>query len=225
MDMDGILLPYQSRWLADKSQVKVCEKSRRIGLTWAQAADDVLLAASASGMEVLYISFNQDMTREYIDACGEWAKRFDAGVRSLGEEVLKDGDEREIKAFRIDFAGGNKILALSSRPSNLRGKQGRVVIDEAAFVDDLGEILKAALALLMWGGQVVVISTHNGADNAFNELAQDALAQFDQARISTLDSFCASLVRGASYRYGIAGDFRVDDKELADIAGETAVET
>ncbi len=47
---------------------------------------------------------------------------------------------------------------------NLRGKQGRVIIDEAAFVDDLPELLKAALALLMWGGQVIVISTHNGAE-------------------------------------------------------------
>ncbi|MDR0706819.1 MAG: UvrD-helicase domain-containing protein [Treponema sp.] len=55
-------------------------------------------------------------------------------------------------------------------------------------------------------------------------LAKEALAQFDQARISTVDSFCSSLVRGASYRYGIAGDFRVDDTELAAIAEETAVE-
>jgi phage FluMu gp28-like protein len=116
--LDDVFLPYQSRWMKDKAQVKVCEKSRRIGLTWAQAADDVLLAASSTGMDVLYISFNQDMTREYIDACGEWAKRFDAGVRSLGEEILKDGDEREIKAFRIDFAGATKFWpCLPARPT------------------------------------------------------------------------------------------------------------
>ena len=197
--IDSVLLPYQAAWVADKAQVKLCEKSRRIGLTWAQAADDVLLAASAKGgMDVLYISFNQDMTREYIDACGDWAKRFDAGVRGSGEEVLKDGDEREIKAFRIDFTSGNKILALSSRPSNLRGKQGRVVIDEAAFVEDLGEILKAALALLMWGGQVVVISTHNGAENAFNELVRDVLAgrlPYSHHRITLDDALADGLYR------------------------------
>jgi ATP-dependent exoDNAse (exonuclease V) beta subunit len=55
-------------------------------------------------------------------------------------------------------------------------------------------------------------------------LAKDALAQFDQARISTLDSFCSALARGASHRYGVAGDFRVDDRELARIAEESAVE-
>lgn len=176
--MNDVFLPYQKKWLADKASVKVVEKSRRVGLTWAQAHDDTLLAATSGryGMDVLYISFNQDMTREYIEACADWAKRLQLVAGKVNEDVFKDGDEREIKAFRIDFASGRKILALSNRPSNLRGKQGRVIIDEAAFVEDLPELLKAALALLMWGGQVIIISTHNGADNAFNQLVQDVRA-------------------------------------------------
>lgn len=48
-----------------------------------------------------------------------------------------------------------------------------MVIDEFAFVDRPDELLKAALALGMWGGQAAVLSTHNGADNPFNELIQD----------------------------------------------------
>ena len=176
--MNDVFLPYQKKWLADKASVKVVEKSRRVGLTWAQAHDDTLLAATSGryGMDVLYISFNQDMTREYIEACADWAKRLQLVAGKVNEDVFKDGDEREIKAFCIDFASGRKILALSNRPSNLRGKQGRVIIDEAAFVEDLPELLKAALALLMWGGQVIIISTHNGADNAFNQLVQDVRA-------------------------------------------------
>lgn len=175
---EKVLLPYQSRWIADKSGVKVVEKSRRIGLTWGQAADDVLTAATAGreGMDVLYISYNQDMTREYIDTCAEWARKLHGITVSIKEEIFRDGPDRDIKALRIDFASRHKILALSNKPSNLRGKQGRIVIDEAAFVDDLEELLKAALAMLIWGGQVVVISTHNGADNPFNILCQDIRA-------------------------------------------------
>ena len=30
------LLPYQQRWCADTSPVKLCEKSRRIGLSWGE---------------------------------------------------------------------------------------------------------------------------------------------------------------------------------------------
>jgi ATP-dependent helicase/nuclease subunit A len=55
-------------------------------------------------------------------------------------------------------------------------------------------------------------------------LAKTALLQFDKTRISTLDSFCTRLVRGASNRYGLAGDFRVDDVEIRRMAEETAVE-
>lgn len=200
MDLGDVLLPYQKAWLGDKSPVKVVEKSRRIGLTWAQALDDVLKASTSGrdGMDVLYISFNQDMTREYIDTCAEWAKKLQIVAGKVNEDIFRDGDEREIKAFRIDFASGHKILALSNRPSNLRGKQGRVIIDEAAFVEDLPELLKAALALLMWGGQVIIISTHDGAENPFNELIQDVRAgnlPYSLHRITLDDALSAGLYR------------------------------
>lgn len=200
MDLGDVLLPYQKMWLGDKSPVKVVEKSRRIGLTWAQALDDVLKASTSGrdGMDVLYISFNQDMTREYIDTCAEWAKKLQIVAGKVNEDIFRDGDEREIKAFRIDFASGHKILALSNRPSNLRGKQGRVIIDEAAFVEDLPELLKAALALLMWGGQVIIISTHDGAENPFNELIQDVRAgnlPYSLHRITLDDALSAGLYR------------------------------
>jgi phage FluMu gp28-like protein len=51
-----------------------------------------------------------------------------------------------------------------------------VIIDEAAFVDSLAELLKAALAFLMWGGQVIVCSTHDGTENVLNQTVQDILA-------------------------------------------------
>ena len=173
------LLPYQSAWVADKSPLKVAEKSRRIGLTWAEASDNVLIAASertAGGMNCYYIGYNMDMAIEYIEACAMWARVFNraAGEIEEGEEVFKEANEdRAIKTYTIRFASDFRIVALSSRPANLRGKQGVVVIDEAAFHQQLGELLKAALALLIWGGRVRVISTHDGDTNPFNELVKD----------------------------------------------------
>ena len=171
-----VLLPYQQTWVADQAEVKLGEKSRRIGLTWGEAADDVLLAATEGrdGMDVLYIGYNQEMTREYIQTCAWWAKSYDKVCTKIEEFIFPDPDpDKNISAFRISFSSGHEIVALSSRPTNLRGRQGRVVIDEAAFHDDLPGLMKAALALLMWGGQVVVISTHFGDDNYFNTLIQD----------------------------------------------------
>ncbi len=176
---DSVLLPYQQRWCADASPVKLAEKGRRIGLTWAEAADAALLAARAGGMDCWYIGYNKDMAQEFIRDCATWARHYDlaAGEILETEEVFKDDDEdKAILAYVIRFASGFRITALSSRPSNLRGKQGRVIIDEAAFHDELNELLKAAMALLMWGGQVHILSTHNGADNPFNERVQDVRA-------------------------------------------------
>jgi phage FluMu gp28-like protein len=109
------------------------------------------------------------MTRDYIDDCAMWAKAFDYAVSWVGETIYSDED-KDIKAFRIDFASGKKILALSSRPRSIRGKQGRVTIDEAAFHDDLPGLMKGALAMLIWGGKVRLLSSHNGTNNPFNEI-------------------------------------------------------
>lgn len=198
-DVPAALLPYQQRWLADQSDFKVAEKSRRTGLTWAEAADNVLIAGgerSAGGQNVYYIGYNMDMAIEYIEACAMWARVFDqaAGAIEEGEELFEDGrDDKAIKTYTIRFASGFRIVALSSRPANLRGKQGVVVIDEAAFHNDLDELLKAAIALLMWGGKVRVISTHNGVDNAFNQLIEDirALKRAGSVHRITFDDACA----------------------------------
>lgn len=176
-----VLLPYQQHWLADKRPYKVAEKSRRAGLTWSEAADNVLTAASdrsAGGQNVYYIAYNQDMTLEYILACADWARAFDYAASEIEKGIWPDPGERDrhILTYSIYFPSGFRIVALSSRPTNLRGKQGVVVIDEAAFHDKLGELLKAALALLIWGGAVRVISTHNGVENEFNQLVNDARA-------------------------------------------------
>lgn len=174
---DGVLLPYQQEWVADPSDVKVAEKSRRTGFTWGEASDDALTAAKQRGEDVFYIGYNKDMSREFIDACAFWARFYNLAASDIQETVFKDvtpgGEEKDIHAFRIDFASGFKILALSSRPTNLRGKQGIVVIDEAAFHDDLQGLIKAAIALLMWGGKVRIISTHFGIENPFNQLIED----------------------------------------------------
>ncbi len=182
MNTPAALLPYQQRLLVElaTSRVVVYEKSRRIGITWGLAADAVLTSAKSRvaknkadrGMDTFYIGYNLDMTREFIDTCANWAKAFDQAAGAVEETLFNDG-EKDIKAFRIPFASGFEIMALTSKPRSLRGRQGFVVLDEAAFHDDLPELIKAAMALLMWGGKVLIISTHDGADNPFNELVVD----------------------------------------------------
>jgi len=174
--MNSLLLPYQKRWIADESRVKIYEKSRRIGISWAEACDAVMTAAAARGSNVYYISYNKEMTRQFVEDCAFWARALHEAASAVQEEILKDG-ERSIQVYQINFGGsGRHIQALSGSPRNLRSKQGVLIIDEAAFVDDIAGVIKAGLAFLIWGGRVRIISTHNGVENPFNELVQDARA-------------------------------------------------
>jgi phage FluMu gp28-like protein len=177
-----VLMPYQQELLrlTAANKVVVVEKSRRTGFTWAAGADAVLTAGAdrkAGGMDVLYLGYNLDMAREFIDTCAMWAKAFGQAVSEVEETLFDDGKEdAAIKAFRVTFASGFEILALTSKPRSLRGRQGYVILDEAAFHDDLPEVLKAAMALLIWGGKILVLSTHDGDANAFNTLVTDIRA-------------------------------------------------
>ncbi|MES0879686.1 terminase large subunit domain-containing protein [Roseibium sp. SCP14] len=186
--LPNVLLGYQSKAvrLLDNTGVEVLfiEKSRRIGMTWGLASVAVLKASkakSAGGMDSLYISYSQEMTREFIDACAMWARAYAVAAVSQDEYVFEDTDPdnpdetREIQAFRIRFASGFEVVGLSSSPRSLRGKEGLLIIDEAAFVDNLKELIKAGMAFLTWGGQVVVVSTHDGTENEFNVQIQDIL--------------------------------------------------
>ena len=168
------LLPYQDRWVADKSGVKVIEKSRRIGLSWAEAYDAVLHAGANRG-NVYYQSYNKDMTRGFIDDCAAWADDLNEVAGAVGETLIGEGPEA-VQAYRLRLASGKEVLAMTSAPRAFRskGRPGDVaVVDEAAFVDDLDEVLTAAMAFRQWGGRVHVLSTHNGEASPFAALVRD----------------------------------------------------
>lgn len=172
-----VLLPYQGRWVASglsgRHRLRVAEKSRRIGITWAEAARQVMIAsmpASDGGCSCYYVSTSQVLGRDYIRTAATWARAMEAA--SPGE-VLAAGED-SIQVDCIVFASGHRLEAVTSNPAALRGKGGDVVIDEAAHHLDLDELLKAASAVGKWTRfGVTVISTHNGADNPFARLVDE----------------------------------------------------
>lgn len=180
---DGILMSHQVDWIADKSDLKLAEKGRRTGITFAEAQDDTLIAAAdrkAGGDNVFYIGDTKDKGREFIGYVAHFAKMLGQQLVQIEDFMFEDkkldGTSKFISAFRIRFASGFRVEALSSRPENIRGLQGIVVIDEAAFHQDVHGVLDAVNALLIWGGKIRVISTHNGVLSPFNELVREIKA-------------------------------------------------
>ena len=169
------LLPYQARWVADGAGLKAIEKARRVGISWAAAYDAVMHAGALGGGNVYYQAYNLEMTRGFIEDCAVWARTLQINAGALGEILIADG-ARSIGAFRLALASGHEILAMTSAPRAFRsrGRPGDLaIVDEAAFVDDLAQVLKAVLAFRVWGGRAHVISTHNGEANPFATLCRD----------------------------------------------------
>ncbi len=180
---DGVLMEHQADWIADDSILKVCEKGRRTGITFAEALDCTLIAAaqrSGGGRNVFYIPDSKPKGREFVGYCAHFAKTVAKEMLTIEDgiffDIREDGSTQAISSYIIRFASGFRIEALSSRPENIRGLQGTVVIDEAAFHRDVFAVLDAVSALLIWGGKIRIISSHNGMTNPFNELIKEARA-------------------------------------------------
>lgn len=104
-----------------------------------------------------------------------WSKAYNLAASEVEEFLFQDDDEDEaILSYRIRYASGKQIVALSSKPRNLRGRQGRVVLDEFAFHDNPDQLLRAAVALLMWGkSRIDVISSVGEEGDYFEKLCSE----------------------------------------------------
>ncbi len=180
---EGIFMAHQTAWVADDSDLKLSEKGRRTGITWAEAQDDTLIAAAsreAGGDNVFYIGDTKEKGLEFIGYCAHFAKFIEDTPVDIWEgetqvEYVADGQPvvERLASYTIRFKSGFRISALASRPAVIRGLQGVVVIDEAAFHPNVKGVIDACNALLIWGGRIRIISTHNGVLNAFNELVKE----------------------------------------------------
>lgn len=180
-EIPHILLPYQVRWHLDKSQVRLCDKGRRIGFTWGAWAPEAVgeAALDEGGMDQFYMGYNQGMAAEFIGDCATFARWFGVICSEIDvayEKAIVDNERRDIVRYKIHLANGHKIEALSAMPYNWRGRQGHARIDEAGHHQHLGPVIDGAMAYLIWGGRVSIGGTHNGEDNPFNDLVKDCIA-------------------------------------------------
>ncbi len=165
-------LPYQRAWLQDASPLKIMEKSRQVGITFADAYDSVRkVIQKGARLDVWISSRDQTQARLYLEDCLAWARLLSQAVRPLGVRLL---DEKSVSAHVLEFASGLSIYSLSSNPNALAGKRGHVKLDEFALHQDQRLLYRVAKPVTTWGGQLCVISTHRGAGSVFNQILREA---------------------------------------------------
>lgn len=172
--MSSYFLPYQQRWLADRSRIKIWEKSRRIGATYAQSYEDVEDVIQGRVPKVWFTSADESAAEEYIQYCEQWIKVFDVAAKHVGLKVVES--ENDIKTYTIELANGREIHGLSSNPKKFRSKGGKAIWDESAWHDNPKKMWAAIRPTITWGFPLRILSTHNGKQSLFYKFIQDVLA-------------------------------------------------
>ena len=183
INTEAALLPYQAKWVADTSRLKLIEKSRQIGMSWACAYGAVERTAMKGTRHDQWVSSRDDtQAKLFLDDCKFWSDVLGQAANDLGEIVI-DAEER-ITARVISFASGRRIYSMSSNPDAQAGKRGGRILDEFALHPDPRKLWTIAYPGITWGGGMEVISTHRGSGNYFNELIREITEKANPKKIS-----------------------------------------
>lgn len=167
-ERDTLLLPYQAKWVRDRSRLKLCEKSRQIGWTWCTAYGLVSRKSLVDAMLDAWISSRDDIqARLFLEDCKSFAGLLNLGAQDLGEKVIDDDGH---SAYVLAFANGLRAHSMSSNPDAQAGKRGDRVLDEFALHPDPRKLYSIAYPGITWGGSLEIFSTHRGSANYFNQL-------------------------------------------------------
>lgn len=175
-----LLLGYQKRWVLDQSRIKIMEKSRQIGISWASAYALVRRKALAGARYDAWVSSRDEIqARLFLEDCKHFAGTLDTACRDLGVDLISDA-----KTYVLEFASGVKINSMSSSPDAQAGKRGDRLLDEFALHKDPRKLYAIAYPGITWGGQLEMVSTHRGSHNFFNELITEVREKGNPKKIS-----------------------------------------
>lgn len=180
---DALFLPFQERWIKDKSRLKLEEKSRQIGISWSTAYAAAERTAMAGNKWDQWVSSRDDLqARLFIEDCKLWAKVLNLAAQDLGERVIDE--KNKITAYVLEFASGKRIHSMSSNPDAQAGKRGGRILDEFALHPDPRKLWSIAYPGITWGGSMEIISTHRGSHNFFNQLIREVREGGNPKKIS-----------------------------------------
>lgn len=183
----GYFLPYQERWVNDNATLKLFEKSRRIGITYATSFRCVLkcLYEPKNSSFVQWVSSRDELTaKEFVtDYVAMWAREANKISRELAAAVADavglDGrnvevvDEKHgITAFVVKFKNGSRICSISSNPLAFAGKGGDILIDEMDLHLDQETLYAMAYPCITWGGQLEIVSAYSADGSEHTEFAK-----------------------------------------------------
>lgn len=163
----GIMLPYQRRFIGDKSAGSVWEASRQIGKSFGLTFKSILeTALSSRPIESVYGS----ASARQVFRSGREMRRHIKALSLLTEGKLAPDKNN---AWLIAFPGDRFLNLVPSNPDTIPGFSGHVYLDEFALHKDDWGIWRAAVPAITRGYGVRVASTHRGTKSKFHGLVKN----------------------------------------------------
>jgi len=141
-------------------------KSRQLGLSTLAAAYSLWLMIFHKDKNILALATTQATARNLVTK-----------VQFMYENLPKWLRIKSVENNRLSLrlSNGSRIKAASSNSDSARSEAvSLLVIDEAAFIDNIEETFASAQQTLATGGQALVLSTPNGVGNWFHRTWQKA---------------------------------------------------
>ena len=163
----------QQRWIDDRSRFKLAVKAARIGFSYATGVDHILRRLENQGSTTTVLSASQSQSIEFVQVCQKNIQAIGAVAQVYDERWKDDIGETDFTVQRIQFANGSRIMALAANPRTARGYPGDAVLDEYAHHQDSYAIWAAVFRQVALGNRLDALSTPNGEQGKFYDLAKD----------------------------------------------------
>ena len=156
------LYPFQEKVLSlyHKHPFTITNKSRQLGISTLVSAYSLWLMIFHKDKNILALATTQTTARNLVRKVQLMYKELPKWLKVSSEENNK---------LSLVLKNGSRIRAASSNSDSSRSEAvSLLIIDEAAFIDNIDETFTAAQQTLATGGQCIAISTPNGIGNWFH---------------------------------------------------------
>jgi hypothetical protein len=157
------LYPFQEKvlHLFRDNQNSITLKSRQLGISTLVAAYALWLMIFHKDKNILALATTQATARNLVTKTQFMYENLPKWLR------LKSVEHNKLS---LRLANGSRIKAASSNSDAARSEAvSLLVIDEAAFIDNIEETFASAQQTLATGGQCIALSTPNGVGNWFHQ--------------------------------------------------------
>ena len=164
------LYPFQDKVLHQlkKNDYTVINKSRQLGISTLASAYSLWLMLFHRDKNVLAIATKQETAKNIVtkirfayQALPQWLR-----IKTVEDNRLS-----------LRLANGSQVKAVAASPDAGRSEAvSLLILDEAAFIENIDTIFTAAQQTLATGGQCIALSTPNGTGNWFHQTFTKAQA-------------------------------------------------